>query len=318
MDPHAPPLKALSPQPIDSPSPNRAFPVSTAPSSTIPALPLRPAMDQQLPDRSMHMDDIPRTTSIPRGADFPQAGDFPPKPSDYSKASDYPRATDFHPRPYEYPTSRPMQQLQSPMQQLQSPYNPMVPQLDMKDVKSSCQRNLRHLMYLQNQRRGYDYASQVDLEWQIRSQTGILIGEVRTLQNEVRRMVKNAKNHRWRRWLFGGFLATFIPIVRKLFRRGSDSESLASSNNTEYAFRKSKGLLQRIKDTVLGHHRLASIAFFVFSVMYVFQNEVTLRVAKTVQKRLKKLSQRLEYSNQEVDEKDLKVLEGWRWRVLLW
>lgn len=112
--------------------------------------------------------------------------------------------------------------------------------------------------------------------------------------------------------------ATFIPIVRKLFRRGSDSESLASSNNTEYAFRKSKGLLQRIKDTVLGHHRLASIAFFVFSVMYVFQNEVTLRVAKTVQKRLKKLSQRLEYSNQEVDEKDLKVLEGWRWRVLLW
>nr|WOD46658.1 hypothetical protein [Trichoderma atroviride] len=313
MDPHAPPLKALSPQPIDSPSPNRAFPVSTAPS-----LPLRPAMDQQLPDRSMHMDDIPRATSIPRGADFPQAGDFPPKPSDYSKASDYPRATDFHPRPYEYPTSRPMQQLQSPMQQLQSPYNPMVPQLDMKDVKSSCQRNLRHLMYLQSQRRGYDYASQVDLEWQIRSQTGILIGEVRTLQNEVRRMVKNAKNHRWRRWLFGGFLATFIPIVRKLFRRGSDSESLASSNNTEYAFRKSKGLLQRIKDTVLGHHRLASIAFFVFSVMYVFQNEVTLRVAKTVQKRLKKLSQRLEYSNQEVDEKDLKVLEGWRWRVLLW
>ncbi|UKZ58944.1 uncharacterized protein TrAtP1_000264 [Trichoderma atroviride] len=79
MDPHAPPLKALSPQPIDSPSPNRAFPVSTAPSSSIPALPLRPAMDQQLPDRSMHMDDMPRTTSIPRGADFPQAGDFPPK-----------------------------------------------------------------------------------------------------------------------------------------------------------------------------------------------------------------------------------------------
>jgi hypothetical protein len=163
-------------------------------------------MDQQLPDRSVSMDNILRTTSIPRGADFPQAGDFPPKPIDYSRANDYPKATDFHPRPYEYPTSMPIQQLQSPMQQLQSPYNPIVPQLDMKDVKSSCQRNLRHLMYLQNQRRGYDYASQVDLEWQIRSQTGILIGEVRTLQNEVRRMVKNAKNHRWRRWLFGGFL----------------------------------------------------------------------------------------------------------------
>ncbi|KAL6910265.1 hypothetical protein GGI43DRAFT_427008 [Trichoderma evansii] len=319
MDPHAPPLKSLDPEPIDSPSPNKAYPISTAqPSSSIPALPLRPAPDQQLHDRSVSKDDIPRTRSIPRSADFPQAGDFPPKPNDYSKANDYPKATDFHPRPYEYPTQRPLQQLQSPMQQLQSPYNPMVPQLDMKDVKASCQRNIKHLMYLQGQRRGYDYASQVDLEWQISSQTGILIGEVRTLQNEVRRMVKNAKNHQWRRWLFGGFLATFIPIVRKLFRRGSDHESLASSNNTEYAFRKSKGLLQRIKDSVLGHHHLASIAFFVFSVMYVFQNEVTLRVAKTVQKRLKKLSQRLEYSNQEVDEKDLKVLEGWRWRVLLW
>ena len=106
--------------------------------------------------------------------------------------------------------------------------------------------------------------------------------------------------------------------MRKLFRRGTDADSLVSSNNTEYAFRKSKGLLQRIKDSVLGHGHLASIAFFVFSVLYVFQNEVTLRVAKTVQKRLKKLSQRLEYSSQEIEERDLKTLEGWRWRVILW
>lgn len=118
--------------------------------------------------------------------------------------------------------------------------------------------------------------------------------------------------------LFPGISATFIPAVRKLFRRGSDAESLVSSNNTEYAFRKSKGLIQRIKDSVLGHSHFASIAFFVFSVMYVFQNEVTLRVAKTMQKRLKKLSQRLEYTNLEIEEKDLKLLEGWRWRVILW
>ncbi|KAM0249665.1 hypothetical protein ACHAQJ_008962 [Trichoderma viride] len=310
MDPHAP-LRSLDPEPIDSPG-NRAFGITTAsPPSAIPALPLRPSLDQQMADRSPNMAEIPRTTSGSRAADFPHPDDFPPKPNEYSKANEYPKPTDFHPRPYEYP-------IQRPMQQLQSPYNPTVPQLDMADVKTNCLRNLKHLMYLQNQRHGFDYASQVDLEWQIRSQTGILIGEVRTLQNEVRRMVKNAKNHRWRRWLFGGFLATFIPIVRKLFRRGSDAESLVSSNNTEYAFRKSKGLLQRIKDSVLGNHHLASIAFFVFSVLYVFQNEVTLRVAKTVQKRLKKLSQRLEYSNQQVDEKDLKVLDGWRWRVILW
>ncbi|UKZ80399.1 hypothetical protein TrVFT333_008158 [Trichoderma virens FT-333] len=279
------PLKTLDPEPIDSPVSSRPFGITT---SSGP-LPMRPAMDQQ-PDRANDMD-LPRATPVSRAAEF-KASDFPPKASDYPKTNDYPKDNSY-PKPHEFPRG--------------------------PDIKSNCQRNLKHLIYLQNQRRAFGYSSQaVDLEWQIRSQTGLLIGELRTLQDEVRTLVKNAKNHRWRRWLFGGFLATFVPVVRKLFRRGNDKESLASSNNTEYAFRKSKGLLQRIKDSVLGHHRLASIAFFVFSVMYVFQNEVTLRVAKTMQKRLKKLSQRLEYGNQEIDEKDLKLLDGWRWRVILW
>ncbi|PTB67619.1 hypothetical protein BBK36DRAFT_1135092 [Trichoderma citrinoviride] len=313
MDPNTP-LKELDPQPIDSPVSSRPFGITTAPPTT---LPMRPAMDQQQMNHSGSGVDLPRATPVSRSAEF-KASDFPPKPNDYPKAaaSDYPKAHDFPPRPYEYH----QYPAQRPMQQLQSPYRPAVPQgLGMEDVKASCQRNLKHLIYLQNQRRAFGYSSQaVDLEWQIRSQTGVLIGELRTLQDEVRRMVKNAKNHRWRRWLFGGILATFIPAVRKLFRRGTDADSLVSSNNTEYAFRKSKGLLQRIKDSVLGHGHLASIAFFVFSVLYVFQNEVTLRVAKTVQKRLKKLSQRLEYSSQEIEERDLKTLEGWRWRVILW
>ncbi|KAL6801745.1 hypothetical protein J3E68DRAFT_434818 [Trichoderma sp. SZMC 28012] len=299
------PLKTLDPEPIDSPVSSRAFGITSS-----GPLPMRPAMDQQ-PDHPNDMD-LPRATPVTRAAEF-KASDFPPKPNEYPKANDYPKDNgypkphEFPPRPYEYPVR--------PMQQLQSPYKPTTPQLELADVKSNCQRNLSHLIYLQNQRRAFGYSTQaVDLEWQIRSQTGLLIGELRTLQDEVRRLVKNAKNHRWRRWLFGGFIASFIPLVRKLFRRGTDVESRASSNNTEYAFRKSKGLLQRIKDSVLGHHRLASIAFFVFSVMYVFQNEVTLRVAKTMQKRLKKLSQRLEYGNQEIDERDLKLLDGWRWR----
>lgn len=60
------------------------------------------------------------------------------------------------------------------------------------------------------------------------------------------------------------------------------------------------------------------MAFFVFSVLYVFQNEVSLRVAKTVQKRVKKLVGRFERGDADLDEKDMKLLEGWRWRVLLW
>lgn len=201
MDSHAP-LKTLDPEPIDSPVSSRAFGITSA--SSVP-LAMRPAPDQQL-DHSSNME-LPRATSGSRAPDFPQASDFPPKPTDYPKPNDYPKAHEFPPRPYDYPVQRPMQQLQSPMQQLQSPYKPAIPQLGMEDVKSSCQRNLKHLIYLQNQRRAFGYSSQaVDLEWQIRSQTGVLIGELRTLQDEVRRMVKNAKNHRWRRWVFGGIM----------------------------------------------------------------------------------------------------------------
>jgi hypothetical protein len=37
-----------------------------------------------------------------------------------------------------------------------------------------------------------------------------------------------------------------------------------------------------------------------------------------VQKRLKKLTARIEHGDPDIDEKDMKLLEGWRWRVLLW
>lgn len=89
-------------------------------------------------------------------------------------------------------------------------------------------------------------------------------------------------------------------------------------NNTEYAFKKSKSLLARIKDGLFGGGGLASIAFFVFAVLYVFQNEVTLRVGKTLQKRLRKLEERISLGDGQVDERDLRMLDGWRWTILLW
>ena len=109
-----------------------------------------------------------------------------------------------------------------------------------------------------------------------------------------------------------------IPAIRKIFRRNHDSESVKSSNDTEYAFRKSKGLLAHIKDSMLGNGSFASVAFFVFAVLYVFQNEVSLRVARTVQKRIKKLTSKVKSGDWNVDAHDLRALEGWRWRVLLW
>lgn len=106
--------------------------------------------------------------------------------------------------------------------------------------------------------------------------------------------------------------------MRKIFRRSSDDR--VSANDTEHAFRKSKSLIARILDSVHGHGKsgFASVAFFVLAVLYVFQSEVSLRVARTVSKRLKKLVTKVENGVEDVDEQDFKVLNGWRWRVLLW
>lgn len=111
--------------------------------------------------------------------------------------------------------------------------------------------------------------------------------------------------------------ASFIPLVRRIFRRGKDEESQLSANDTEYAWRRAHSLLARIKDSVFGSGGLASMAFFVFAVLYVFKNEVTLRVARTLQKRIRKLYQRIERGDQEIDEADLKMFDGWRWRIVL-
>lgn len=109
--------------------------------------------------------------------------------------------------------------------------------------------------------------------------------------------------------------------MRTLFRRfvPPSSDVTHASNDTEYAFARSKSLLARIRASVLGRGGvLAGLALFVFAVLSVFQNEVALRVARTLSKRVKKLAGKVERGGYEVDEADLKALEGWRWRVLLW
>lgn len=67
-----------------------------------------------------------------------------------------------------------------------------------------------------------------------------------------------------------------------------------------------------------GKSKLASVAFFVLAILYVFESEVSLRVARTMSKRLKRLMAKVERGDQSLGEDDLKVLKGWRWRVLLW
>ncbi|PHH89874.1 hypothetical protein CDD83_5047 [Cordyceps sp. RAO-2017] len=191
--------------------------------------------------------------------------------------------------------------------------------VDIRNVRASCLFGFREYVTLRRKRQRLDgSAAALEVESRLRAQANLVVGDIRTLQFEVRGLAKAAENQRWRRWLLGTIIAAFVPAIRRIFRRGSDAHSHESTNNTEHAFWKAKGLMARIHDGVLGSGRLAQVACVVFAVLYVFQNEVTIRVARTMQRRLKKLSERVERGDADLDVADIAVLEGWRWRILLW
>ncbi|KAI0596787.1 hypothetical protein F4775DRAFT_278664 [Biscogniauxia sp. FL1348] len=185
------------------------------------------------------------------------------------------------------------------------------PPTDLRTTKAACEYSLREYAALQNRRRYYDDGD----DSRLRAQQDLVLGDLHNLRREVSALVKEAESDRWRHWILGGVVASLIPAVRKLFRRSSKDKE---SNDTEYAFRRSKSLIARILGTVRGKGGLASLAFFVLAVLYIFESEVSLRVARTVSKRLKKLSTKIENGDQSIGEDDLKVLKGWRWRILLW
>lgn len=116
--------------------------------------------------------------------------------------------------------------------------------------------------------------------------------------------------------------AIFIPLVKSFFRPSSvnrgaharEHRGERSHNRTEYAFRKSKSLINRILSQAR-RPGLASLSFLVFAVLYVFTNEVSLRAARTVSRRLKRLTAKVE-RGRELGEDDFRGLNGWRWGVL--
>ncbi|OAR05820.1 hypothetical protein LLEC1_06724 [Akanthomyces lecanii] len=204
---------------------------------------------------------------------------------------------------------------EGPAGMMPAPYRKERGALDIRTLRQSCQYNLREYLAVQQE---YLRCGGNAADSRVRHQTGMVLDDLMTLQMEVRELARAAQNHRWRKWLMGGIFASFIPLVRRIFRRGSNDDADAASNDTEYAFQKSKNILSRVTNSIFGVGKLASIGFFVFAVLYIFQNEVSLRVARTTQKRLKQLSDRVQEGDITLSERDMRVLEGWRWRVLLW
>lgn len=77
---------------------------------------------------------------------------------------------------------------------------------DVTQLKTQCQFNLREYQSLQRKRvsQGTASTTSMDLESRLRSQQGLTLAGLRLLQDEVKDLVKEAENHRWRRWLLGG------------------------------------------------------------------------------------------------------------------
>jgi hypothetical protein len=73
--------------------------------------------------------------------------------------------------------------------------------LDVHNVKSTAQFHLREFLSAREKlRRGGSY----ELQSHLRNQAGLVLGNLSTLQAEVRALAKEAENHRWRRFLVGG------------------------------------------------------------------------------------------------------------------
>ncbi|KAI1205775.1 uncharacterized protein F4807DRAFT_470572 [Annulohypoxylon truncatum] len=198
-----------------------------------------------------------------------------------------------------------------PDSRLERPVSTPFAGTDIRSIKTACEFSLGEYLTLQKRRRYDDPAS----GHRLHTQQGIVMSDLQALRSEVSDLVRTTESHRWRRWILGGLAASLIPAVRRIFRRSSkDNEA----NDTEYAFKRSKSLVGRILDSVRGKSKLASVAFFVLAILYVFQSEVSLRVARTVSKRLKRLIAKVERGDQGLGDDDMKVLKGWRWRVLLW
>lgn len=85
-------------------------------------------------------------------------------------------------------------------------------------------------------------------------------------------------------------------------------------------------MVTRILDGLRRMGWTATIFMFVLAALYVFQAEVTIRIARTIHKRLKKLLIKMEEGERlpgndsmvVMESRDLECLRGWRWRILLW
>lgn len=79
--------------------------------------------------------------------------------------------------------------------------------VDVRNVRASCLFGLREYMTLQRKRQRLEGGAPApELDSRIRAQANLVAGDLRTLQAQVRGMVRAAEDRRWRQWLLGGIV----------------------------------------------------------------------------------------------------------------
>lgn len=113
------------------------------------------------------------------------------------------------PRYYDEPQQQPPPSDIVPAQALPLPVNTTFapPPLDIRVIQTNCQVNLLELISLQG--KAAAVGTSRETEARLRSQSGLLLEDLRALQVEVKARIKAAENHRWRRWLVGG--GVYVP-----------------------------------------------------------------------------------------------------------
>lgn len=181
-------------------------PMSEA-SSWVPPLALRLGPESQIPDHPGSVWDVPRPSN--------NYGRRPSSPSLSHQQYTYP------PPPQDYMYSHDMYAHQQQQQQAGMTGMAIQPgsAVDASQLLTQCRFVLSEYQGLLARRRRASTASLNEIDARVRGQQAAVLHSLGELQIEVHDMVKEAKNHRWRKWLLGGVvyvalvLCPFCPIL---------------------------------------------------------------------------------------------------------
>ena len=153
------------------------------------------------PISPQHQDSMKTSPHLSRTTSAPQVGFAPAQIPDHpSSMLDVPRASNNYGRPL---TST------------------LLPQpTDIGQLRSQTQYNLREYQALQRRRIHHDgnaSTTSLEIDSKLRTQQGMVLASLRQLQDEVKIKVKEAENHRWRKWLLGGAMYVSAALFNSHF-----------------------------------------------------------------------------------------------------